>query len=97
MPPDEGGGTPQTLTRAAGQSWPGSWAPDNDRIAFAGFRDGLWNVYWTSRTKPAEHQLTRYAKPNAYVRYPAWSPQGDQIVYEYAETVGNVWLLDGLR
>jgi eukaryotic-like serine/threonine-protein kinase len=91
------GGTPQTLTLAAGQSWPGSWAPDNDRISFAGFRDGLWNIYWTSRTKRVEHQLTRYAKPNAYVRYPAWSPRGDQIVYEYAETAGNVWLLEGLR
>jgi len=31
------------------------------------------------------------------VRYPAWSPRGDAIVYEYAETTGNIWLLDGLR
>jgi Tol biopolymer transport system component len=27
------------------------------------------------------------------VRYPAWSPRGDQIVYEYSETTGNIWTM----
>jgi len=31
---------------------------------------------------------------NTYVRYPAWSPAGDQIVYEYAKTTGNIWMVD---
>ena len=44
-----GGGPVEQLTNARGQSWPHSWAPDNDRIAFAGQRDGVWNVYTVSR------------------------------------------------
>ena len=44
-----------------------------------------------------ETRLTDYLRLNAYVRYPAWSPRDDQIVFEYAETTGNVWLLEGLR
>jgi len=66
-------------------------------VAFAGFRDGLWNVYSVSRDDRRETRLTDYRRLNAYVRYPAWSPRDDQIVFEYAETTGNVWLLEGLR
>jgi hypothetical protein len=28
------------------------------------------------------------------VRYPSWSLLGNQIVYEYAETTGNIWMID---
>ena len=38
-------------------------------------------------------QITHYTKLNTFVRYPAWSPHGDQIVYEYAETTGNIWMV----
>jgi hypothetical protein len=38
--------------------------------------------------------LTDYGKLNALVRYPAWSPNGNQIIYEYSETTGNVWVAD---
>jgi hypothetical protein len=31
---------------------------------------------------------------DAYVRYPDWSPLGNQIAYEYAETTGNIWSLE---
>ena len=55
---------------------------------------GIWNVYWISRRGGPEHRLTNYSSRNSYVRYPAWSPRGDQIVYEYAETTGNIWLMD---
>ena len=43
------------LTDARGQSWPHSWAPDNDRIAFAGQRDGVWNLYTVSRRTRVGH------------------------------------------
>jgi Tol biopolymer transport system component/serine/threonine protein kinase len=82
------------LTRASGQSWAYSFSPDGDRIAFGGLRDGFWNVYWVSTRGGAEHQLTHYARPDVYVRYPAWSPNGREVVYELAETSGNVWLLE---
>jgi hypothetical protein len=39
-----------------------------------------------------QKQLTNYSKLNTFVRYPAWSPT--QIVYEYAETTGNIWMLE---
>jgi hypothetical protein len=30
----------------------------------------------------------------AFVRYPAWSPKNDWIVYEYSEMRGNIFELD---
>jgi Tol biopolymer transport system component len=88
------GGAPVQLTSEAGQSWPHSWSPDGGKIAFAGSRGGLWNVWWVSSDGREQRRLTDFKRPNAYVRYPAWSPRGDQIVFEYAEIRGNVWLLD---
>jgi len=87
------GGAPVQLTHDPGENWPRGWSPDGDKIVFAGLRDGIWNVYWVSRHTGTEKQLTHYAKPNAFVRYPAWSPRGDQIVYEYTEATGNIWLM----
>jgi len=82
------------LTFERGHSWPGSWAPGGDKIAFAGLRDSVWNIWWVSRDGKAQKQVTNYTKPNIYVRYPAWSPRGAQIVYEYAETTGNIWMME---
>jgi Tol biopolymer transport system component len=92
MPSD--GGTPTQLTFERGLSWPFSWSPDGDKIAFAGYRDGIWNVYWVSRTDKTQKQVTNYTKLSSYVRYPGWSPLGNQIVYEYAESTGNIWILE---
>jgi Tol biopolymer transport system component len=86
------GGVPLQVTKDKGQSWPYSFSPDGQRIAFAGFRDGFWNIFWVARSNGEERQLTRYQQLNAYVRYPAWSPRDDQIVFEYAETTGNIWM-----
>ncbi|HUS09411.1 MAG TPA: protein kinase [Pyrinomonadaceae bacterium] len=88
------GGQVVELTSDRGQGWPHSWSPDGDKITFAGFRNGLWNLWWVSRTSRALKQVTNYTKLNAFVRYPAWSPQGDRIVYEYTETTGNIWLME---
>jgi len=88
------GGTARLVTQGAGQNWPYSWSPDNDQIAFAGYRDGAWNVFSVSRTSHVERQLTNYLRPNTFVRYPEWSPSGDQIVYEYGESTGNIWMLE---
>jgi Tol biopolymer transport system component/DNA-binding winged helix-turn-helix (wHTH) protein len=88
------GGTPVQLNNDAGQTWPHSWAPDGDRIAFAGLRDGAWNVYWISSKTREQKRLTNYTSAASFVRYPAWSPKNDQIVYEYAEVSGNVYVVD---
>ena len=88
------GGPVKQLTFDHGLSFVHSWSPDGDKIAFAGRRNGIWNVYWVSRTTGQQKQLTKYTELNSYVRYPAWSPLNNQIVYEYVETTGNIWMLE---
>jgi Tol biopolymer transport system component len=91
--PSSGGEIIQ-LVSDHGLSWPHSWSADGDKIVFAGRRDGIWNIYWVSRSTKQQKQLTNYSKLNAFVRYPAWSPLGNQIIYEYNETKGNIWLIE---
>ena len=86
------GGQPTQLTFDKGKSWPHSFSPDGDDIVFAGERDGIWNVYSISISTKIQKQLTNYSKLNTFVRYPARSR--DQIVYEYTEITGNVWMLE---
>jgi Tol biopolymer transport system component len=87
------GGTPIQLTFDHGDHWPYAWSPDGDKIAYAGSRDGIWNLYWVSRTDKTQRQLTENTKLNIILRAPDWSPQGNQIIYEYAELSGNINLL----
>jgi TolB protein len=88
------GGEPVQLTFAPGQSWPHSWSPDGDKIVFAGARDGVWNLWWVSRSDKSVRQLTHNTKLNAYFRYPAWSPLANQIVSEYSESRANIYLME---
>lgn len=88
------GGEPIPLTFARGQSWPYSWSPDGDKIVFAGARDGIWNLWWVSRSDKSVMQLTHNTKLNVYFRYPAWSPRANQIVSEYSESRGNIYLME---
>jgi Tol biopolymer transport system component/DNA-binding winged helix-turn-helix (wHTH) protein len=88
------GGAPITITHATGQSWPYSWSPDDNEIAFAGLRDGVWNIFSVSRQSGKQRQLTHYGSANTFVRYPDWSPTGHQIVYEYGASTANIWLLE---
>src|SRR6185369_7121149 len=88
------GGEITQLTFDKGQSWLYSFSPDADKIAFAGQRNNNWNIFWVSRSTKQQKQLTNYTKLNSYVRYPAWSPLGDKIAYEYAETTGNIWVME---
>ncbi|HUG52734.1 MAG TPA: winged helix-turn-helix domain-containing protein [Vicinamibacteria bacterium] len=85
------GGPVRTLAPAPGQSWVHDWGPDLDRVLFAGQRGGVWNVRWVSRTTGRETQVTRYTGVDTFVRYPAWSPRGDRIVFEQGEVRGNIW------
>lgn len=89
-----GGGELIQVTNEPGQSWVNDWAPDNDRILFAGRRGTSWNIYSVSRTTGEVTKLTNFDKLNSYVRYPAWSPLGDKIAYEYAESTGNIWMIE---
>ncbi|HKY42636.1 MAG TPA: protein kinase [Pyrinomonadaceae bacterium] len=86
------GGQPIQLTFDKGKSWPHSFSPDDEEIAFAGQRDGIWNIYTISISTKVQKQLTNYLQMNSFVRYPTWS--SNRIVYEYAETTGNIWMLE---
>ena len=88
------GGPPSMLVEEKGQSWPYDFSPDGERISFAGQRDGIWNLYWVARKARTVRRLTDNTQRRTFLRYPAWSPPGDQIVYERSETTGNIWLLD---
>ncbi len=87
------GGAVELLVTERGQSWPYSWAPDGDRIAFAGSRDGVWNVYTVSRTTKEVKQLTSFTSVQGYVRYPSWSRTRSRIVFERAEHRGSLWTM----
>lgn len=88
-----GGGEVVQLTNDKGKSWPCDWSPDGDKIIYAGEREGIWNIYWVSLSTRQQKQLTNFTQMNTYVRYPVWSPAGDEIVYEYAKTTGNIWMV----
>ena len=89
-----GGGEPKQLTFGDGQSFTGGWSPDGNRISFAGYRNGAWNIWWVTRDGKEEKQVTNNTKLNVFVRYPTWSPLGNLIVFEYAEVKGNIWVTD---
>jgi Tol biopolymer transport system component len=80
------------LTHGPGHSWPYSWSPDGRRIAFAGLRDGAWNLFWISVDGQSEQKLTDHTSLRSFVRYPAWSPKGDLMIYEFAETKANIFI-----
>lgn len=88
--PVDGRETPELLTSGQDQHWSFSFSPDGGKVAFAADRDGYWNVWWVSRATGEERQLTYHQLLDGYVRYPAWSPANDQIVYELAETTGDI-------
>ena len=84
----------EIVTSTPGQSWPQSFSPDGQRIAFAGQRGGVWNVYWVPVDGGRSDSVTSYDSPAIYVRYPNWSPLGDRIAYEYAESTSTVWVTE---
>jgi len=86
------GGAVEQLTFDQGQSRPYSFSPDNSRIAFAGQRNGIWNVYVVSRATKEVTQLTHFMK-QGLLMYPAWSPRGHRIVFQRAESTTSLWTL----
>lgn len=87
------GGEAVQLTSHPGQAWTGGFSPDGRLVLLAALREGAWNIWWISAQDRTEQRLTEYSKANAFVRYPRWSPKENLIVYEHAETSGNIWLL----
>lgn len=88
----DGSGEPTMLSGEPAHHYPYSFSPDGGKIAFAADRGDVWNLWWTQPASGGERQLTRLELAESYVRYPAWSPRGDQMVYELAESAGDIWV-----
>ena len=86
-------GTLKRLTTAHGQTWVRSWSPDGRKIAVAALRDGQWSLRWIDVRTAEQGEITAPAPPNVYLRYPAWSPRGDVVVFERGELHGNIWMV----
>lgn len=86
------GGEERVLTSGRGLYWPHSFAPDGDRIAVAYRVDGLWRIGAISRTTGRRQELSDPVPASSFVRYPAWSPRNDRIIYEHAQVTGNIWM-----
>jgi Tol biopolymer transport system component len=88
------GGSPRQLTSGVEQVYPHSWSPDGRYVSFAGLRKGAWNICSIDVKSGVEKRLTNYLSLSAFVRYPAWSPRNDWIVYEHSAMKGNIYELD---
>jgi Tol biopolymer transport system component/DNA-binding winged helix-turn-helix (wHTH) protein len=86
-------GAVRQLTNERGQTWVRSWSPDGKKIAAAVFRSGRWDLQWIDAATGATGEISASVPPNAYVRYPEWSPRGDVVVYERGELRGNIWMV----
>jgi Tol biopolymer transport system component len=89
-------------TTDASHEWSPAWAPDGERLAFAALdadafvsnRVGLSGLYVSTRTAAAR----RLFRPDArwpYVLEPAWSPDGEWIVFTYQRTdsSSDIWIV----
>jgi Tol biopolymer transport system component len=86
------GGEIRTLVGDMMQAFAQDWSPDGERISFSGQKDGVGNIYWVNRTSGQVQKLTQFDSKSAFVRYPAWSPKGDQIVFERNDVVANIYV-----
>jgi Tol biopolymer transport system component len=57
-------------------------------------KDGASNIFWVDRATGQVRQLTQFKSSAAFVRYPAWSPKGDRIVFERNDLVANIYVGD---
>ena len=86
-------GALRRLTNERGQTWVRSWSPDGRRIATAVLRGGQWSLESIAVESGRPAPLTPPWPPRVFVRYPDWSPRGDQVLFERGELRGNIWML----
>jgi TolB protein len=90
------GGKLRIITTEPGESWPYGWSPDEKQIAFAGRRDGVWNIWIVPVDGGTPRRLTMNESTTTWMRSPAWSPLGAQIVYESGTPKANLWVSEAV-
>jgi Tol biopolymer transport system component/DNA-binding winged helix-turn-helix (wHTH) protein len=80
------------MFKIEGESWPWSWSPDEKQIAFAGRRDGVWNVWTVNVDTGKTRKLTNFTATTTWVRTPSWSSDGRRIIFASGAPRGNVWI-----
>lgn len=95
------GGKVVELAGGAEECYTGGWSPDGDKIVFPcrpvveGPKEH-WNLWWVSRSTGERRQLTE--RPlhigREFVRYSTWSPNGDRVFFELAQSRADLWLLE---
>ena len=88
------GGKPEIVWDKPGRWFNGDWTPDSESIVIAGDDGSGWALYTLSRRTHRMQKLTRELTMRMYLRYPRWSPDGKNIVYEFNESKGNVFLAE---
>jgi Tol biopolymer transport system component/DNA-binding winged helix-turn-helix (wHTH) protein len=96
---EAGGGEVVLLTEGEELCFTGGWSPDGDRIAVA--RRPLrgpqehWDIGWVSIARGQAVLTERPLGPmSEFVRTPAWSPAGDRVFFELAQSSADIWLLE---
>jgi Tol biopolymer transport system component/DNA-binding winged helix-turn-helix (wHTH) protein len=90
---DADGGQQRQLTRGPSADYPYSFSADGRRIASATFQDAIWNIATLDRVSGERKILTHYTDFGSYVRYPAWRPHTEQVVFERTSSTGNIYAI----
>ncbi|MEW5941756.1 MAG: hypothetical protein AB1750_19000, partial [Chloroflexota bacterium] len=71
-----------------------AWSPDGARIAFVSVRDGRPRIYMADVAAGTVASLTEPAIDVDEMRYPAWSPFGNQLTYTVKRVgVYQIWVM----
>ena len=88
----EGTRPARQLTGDAGTSFIGEWIGTAE-ILVATRRAGLWNVRRVDAATGKAADVTAFADPRSYVRYPRFDPTTRRVLFERHETSGRLWAL----
>ncbi len=86
------GGTAHRVTDELMDARQPAWAPDGGRLAFQGYRDGIWHIWVMNEDGSALSAVTSGPFDD---REPAWSPDGRRIAFS-SDRSGNydIWDLE---
>ena len=87
------GGTASRFTTEATTEEFAIWSPDGSRIAYASYRNGVWNLYQKAISSPDREELILESSGSEVPN--DWSPDGQYILYLALDpkTGRDLWVL----